>query len=81
VKLGELHAALADADVYTARPRAEALLLGLGFKSEELERPVATFSGGWRMRLNLRIRTSFASVPRNTRGCGLFRVGERCFSR
>ena len=52
-RMGELHAALADADVYTARPRAEALLLGLGFKSEELEQPVSSFSGGWRMRLNL----------------------------
>jgi ATP-binding cassette, subfamily F, member 3 len=52
-RMGELHAALADADVYTARPRAEALLLGLGFRTEELQRPVSTFSGGWRMRLNL----------------------------
>src|SRR5919201_1645450 len=52
-RMGELHAALGDADVYTARPRAEALLLGLGFKGEELERPVSSFSGGWRMRLNL----------------------------
>src|SRR5688572_10229180 len=52
-RIGELHAALADADLYTARPRAEALLLGLGFKSDELEKPVSSFSGGWRMRLNL----------------------------
>ena len=52
-RMGELHAALADADVYTARSRAETLLLGLGFKTGELERPVSTFSGGWRMRLNL----------------------------
>ena len=52
-RMGELHAALADADVYTARPRAEALLLGLGFKPDELEKPVSSFSGGWRMRLNL----------------------------
>ena len=51
--MAELHASLADADVYTARPRAEALLLGLGFKVEELEEPVSSFSGGWRMRLNL----------------------------
>jgi ATP-binding cassette subfamily F protein 3 len=51
--IGELHAALADADTYTARPRAEQLLEGLGFKTQELERPVSTFSGGWRMRLNL----------------------------
>ena len=52
-RIGELHAALADADVYTSRSRAESLLLGLGFKTAELEQPVSTFSGGWRMRLNL----------------------------
>src|SRR5687767_5687267 len=52
-RMAELHAALADADVYTVRPRAEALLLGLGFSSNELEKPVSSFSGGWRMRLNL----------------------------
>jgi ATP-binding cassette subfamily F protein 3 len=52
-RIAELHAALGDADAYTARPRAERLLLGLGFKSHELESPVSTFSGGWRMRLNL----------------------------
>src|SRR5438874_7398047 len=51
--IAELHAELGDADVYTARPRAEALLLGLGFKTGQLEQPVSTFSGGWRMRLNL----------------------------
>ena len=51
--MGELHAALADADAYTVRSRAETLLLGLGFASEELYQPVASFSGGWRMRLNL----------------------------
>ncbi|MDQ5848146.1 MAG: ATP-binding cassette domain-containing protein [Pseudomonadota bacterium] len=51
--IGELHAALADADVYTVRSRAQRLLTGLGFSPEELERPVASFSGGWRMRLNL----------------------------
>jgi ATP-binding cassette, subfamily F, member 3 len=52
-RMAELHGELADADVYTARPRAESLLLGLGFKADELEKPVSTFSGGWRMRLNL----------------------------
>jgi ATP-binding cassette subfamily F protein 3 len=51
--MGELHAALADVDVYTVRSRAERLLAGLGFSAAELERPVASFSGGWRMRLNL----------------------------
>ena len=51
--IGELHAALSDADVYTVRSRAERLLIGLGFKEEELGKPVSSFSGGWRMRLNL----------------------------
>jgi ATP-binding cassette subfamily F protein 3 len=51
--IGELHAALADANAYTARPRAERLLAGLGFSQQELDQPVSSFSGGWRMRLNL----------------------------
>ncbi|MGQ0654416.1 MAG: ATP-binding cassette domain-containing protein [Betaproteobacteria bacterium] len=51
--MGELHAQLADAGAYTVRPRAEQLLVGLGFAHGELENPVASFSGGWRMRLNL----------------------------
>ncbi|WP_027793595.1 ATP-binding cassette domain-containing protein [Paraburkholderia acidipaludis] len=49
----EAHAAFADADGYTAPARAEALLLGLGFTLEQTRAPVASFSGGWRMRLNL----------------------------
>jgi ATP-binding cassette, subfamily F, member 3 len=53
IRMGELYAQLADADAYTARSRAERLLTGLGFGQEELERPVSSFSGGWRMRLNL----------------------------
>jgi len=51
--MGELHAALADANAYTVRPRAERLLHGLGFTHEQMSEPVAGFSGGWRMRLNL----------------------------
>lgn len=49
----EAHGAFADADGYTAPARAEALLLGLGFTLEQTRQPVASFSGGWRMRLNL----------------------------
>ena len=52
-RIGELHAALQDADAYTAKARSETLLTGLGFAREQLSRPVAGFSGGWRMRLNL----------------------------
>ncbi|WP_034297477.1 ATP-binding cassette domain-containing protein [Herbaspirillum sp. RV1423] len=51
--IAELHGALADADAYTVRSRAEQLLIGLGFTLEQMARPVASFSGGWRMRLNL----------------------------
>ncbi|OYT99887.1 MAG: ABC transporter [Burkholderiales bacterium PBB1] len=47
------HQALADAGAFDARPRAQALLLGLGFKGEQLDAPVNSFSGGWRMRLQL----------------------------
>jgi ATP-binding cassette subfamily F protein 3 len=47
------HAALDDAGGHTARSRAQAMLLGLGFKSDELDNPVNSFSGGWRMRLQL----------------------------
>ncbi|HRJ51540.1 MAG TPA: ATP-binding cassette domain-containing protein [Candidatus Thiothrix moscowensis] len=51
--LGELHARLDAIDGYTAESRAATLLHGLGFKPEEITRPVSSFSGGWRMRLNL----------------------------
>ena len=52
-RIGELHAAMGDADAYTVRSRAEQLLHGLGFSHEQMGEPVAGFSGGWRMRLNL----------------------------
>ncbi|WP_312520595.1 ATP-binding cassette domain-containing protein [Massilia sp.] len=53
MRLGELHGALADADAYTVQSRGEQLLLGLGFSLAQMQQPVASFSGGWRMRLNL----------------------------
>ncbi len=40
-------------DGYGAPARAAQLLNGLGFASESLQLPVTSFSGGWRMRLNL----------------------------
>jgi ATP-binding cassette, subfamily F, member 3 len=52
-RIGELHARLHEIDGYGARARARALLSGLGFADAEFEQPVAGFSGGWRMRLNL----------------------------
>ena len=49
----DAHIAYADADGYTAASRASTLLMGLGFSLAEISQPVASFSGGWRMRLNL----------------------------
>ena len=51
--LAELHARLDAIDGYAARARAATMLAGLGFETRDLARPVAAFSGGWRMRLNL----------------------------
>ncbi len=44
---------LYDAGAHDAPARAQALILGLGFKLSELDNPVNSFSGGWRMRLQL----------------------------
>ena len=53
MRIAQLHADLQDAGLHDALPRAEALILGLGFTPEQLGRPVNSFSGGWRMRLQL----------------------------
>ena len=53
VLLARLHSELENADGYTAEARARKLLAGLGFANEQMDRAVASFSGGWRMRLNL----------------------------
>ncbi len=51
--MADAHVALDEAGAFDARARAQALLLGLGFKGVELDAPVNSFSGGWRMRLQL----------------------------
>ena len=51
--MAEAHAALQEAGAFDARARAQALLLGLGFRVDQLDAPVNSFSGGWRMRLQL----------------------------
>jgi ATP-binding cassette subfamily F protein 3 len=52
-RMANAYTALQDAGEYDAAARAQALILGLGFKSTELDKPVNSFSGGWRMRLQL----------------------------
>ena len=52
-RMAHAYTALADCGAYDAPARAQALILGLGFKTTELDNPVNSFSGGWRMRLQL----------------------------
>jgi ATP-binding cassette subfamily F protein 3 len=51
--IAQAYSDLADAGDYDAASRAQSLILGLGFKQDELDYPVNSFSGGWRMRLQL----------------------------
>ncbi len=51
--MAHVYVDLADAGEHDAVPRAQSLILGLGFKTSELDQPVNSFSGGWRMRLQL----------------------------
>jgi ATP-binding cassette subfamily F protein 3 len=51
--IAHLHDDYGHIDGYSARARAAALLHGLGFSDAEFDKPVAEFSGGWRVRLNL----------------------------
>lgn len=53
VAQAHLHHQLDIIDAYSAESRAGKLMLGLGFNARELESSVSSFSGGWRMRLNL----------------------------
>lgn len=53
MRMAHAYVALHDAGAHDAEARAQALILGLGFKASELADPVNSFSGGWRMRLQL----------------------------
>ncbi len=51
--LDNIQAELATRDSHKIRYEAEKLLMGLGFETSDLSRPLGTFSGGWRMRVAL----------------------------
>src|SRR6195952_4132778 len=51
--MADAHMKIGEVGGFDARSRAQALLMGLGFKTEQVEAPVNSFSGGWRMRLQL----------------------------
>ena len=53
VHMGEIWARLNEIGADRAPSRAAEILAGLGFRSEDLHRPMAEFSGGWRMRVAL----------------------------
>ena len=52
-RIAEIQTRLVDIDAHSAPARAAAILSGLGFSSPDQARPVAEFSGGWRMRVAL----------------------------
>ena len=53
VKLNEYNDRVAILEAEPVRSQAEKVLVGLGFKREDLERPTSTFSQGWNMRIEL----------------------------
>ena len=52
-RLGTWYARYAEVGGYDARARAAQLMHGLGFDHTEDERPIRSFSGGWRVRINV----------------------------
>ncbi len=52
-RIADIYARLAEIDADRAPARASEILAGLGFSTEDLARPMAEFSGGWRMRVAL----------------------------
>jgi ATP-binding cassette subfamily F protein 3 len=52
-RLGDIYQRLIEIDADRAPARAAEILSGLGFSTADLKRPMAEFSGGWRMRVAL----------------------------
>ena len=52
-RLQRVQERLNTADAHRIRARTDAALTGLGFDPDDLDRPLRTFSGGWRMRVSL----------------------------
>ncbi len=53
LRQGEIQHQLDASDIYTIAGKIEKILLGLGFRREDMDKPVNAFSGGWQMRLKL----------------------------
>ena len=52
-KLAKLQERFEAQEGYTLQSKAEEILEGIGFKTDDLSRPLSEFSGGWRMRVML----------------------------
>lgn len=52
-RLGDVHDRLLAIDAYSAPSRAAIILTGLGFDDEMQNRPLDSYSGGWKMRVAL----------------------------
>ncbi len=52
-RFGEIHERLMAIDAYSAPARAARILVGLGFDEDAQNRPLSSFSGGWKMRAAL----------------------------
>ncbi len=52
-RMGDVHERLLAIDAYSAPARAAKILSGLGFDEDMQQRPVDSFSGGWKMRIAL----------------------------
>ncbi|MCB1476507.1 MAG: ABC-F family ATP-binding cassette domain-containing protein [Rhodobiaceae bacterium] len=52
-RIADIQLRLTDIDAYTAPSRAARILAGLGFDEEAQQRPLSSYSGGWRMRVAL----------------------------
>jgi len=53
LRQGELQHQLDASDIYAIDGKIEKVLVGLGFRREDMEKPASSFSGGWQMRLKL----------------------------
>jgi ATP-binding cassette subfamily F protein 3 len=52
-RVAEIHERLATIGAHSAEARAAGILAGLGFDHDAQQRPLSSFSGGWRMRVAL----------------------------
>ncbi|MFN3526533.1 MAG: ABC-F family ATP-binding cassette domain-containing protein [Paracoccus sp. (in: a-proteobacteria)] len=52
-RIAEIQTRLTDIDAWSAEARAATILDGLGFDTNDQQRPTSDFSGGWRMRVAL----------------------------